>query len=127
MRNPHAVAKLVHLAFNTSLIVAYCRPFHKSNDGLKIRVSLEDAVSGILDAAAEQVLHHKVIAMRDQTFAHSDAASHEIEGWNYDGKTVQIYKAAFEALTRNETRLLTHMIEKWISYLEQQRSDWKEY
>ena len=41
VRNPHAVAKLVHLAFNTSLIVAYCRPFHKGNDGLKIRVPLD--------------------------------------------------------------------------------------
>jgi hypothetical protein len=35
VKDPQAVAKLIHLAFNTSLVVAYSRPFHDSNDGAK--------------------------------------------------------------------------------------------
>lgn len=124
VKNPHAKAKLVHAAFNTSLIVSYSRPFHKSNDTAGLRVSLRDSVNRILDAP-EQSLHSKIIKMRDQTFAHSDAESHEIKGFNYDGSTVQIYKFAFEPLTRDETRLLSTMIKKWIEYVEKLRSESK--
>lgn len=126
VKDPQAVAKLVHLAFNTSLVVAYSRPFLDSNDGSKKKVSLRSAVSATLDAP-EQLLHDKIIKkMRNQAFAHSDAAAHEIEGFNYDGSTVQFYKAAFEPLTRGETRLLSTMIKKWIDYVEQLRSDLKQ-
>jgi hypothetical protein len=126
VKNPQAVAKLIHLAFNTSLIVAYSRPFLDSNDGAKKKVSLRDAVNALLDTP-EQMLHDKIIKkMRNQAFAHSDAAAHEIDGFNYDGSTVQIYKAAFEPLTRDETRLLSTMIKKWIGYVEQLRSELKE-
>jgi hypothetical protein len=126
VKNPYAVAKLVHLAFNTSLIVAYSRPFHQSNDGLHTKVSLRNAVARILDTAPEQILHRKIIKMRDQTFAHSDAAAREIAGFNYDGSIVQIYKAALEPLTTEETHLLSKMIAKWIDQLEKQRTELKE-
>jgi hypothetical protein len=126
VRDPQAVAKLVHLAFNTSLVVAYSRPFLDSNDGAKKKVSLRGAVNAVLDTP-EQILHDKIIKkMRNQAFAHSDAASHEIEGFNYDGTTVQIYKLAFEPLPLDETRLLSTMIKKWIEYVEQLRSELKE-
>jgi hypothetical protein len=127
VKNPQAVAKLIHLAFNTSLVVAYSRPFLDSNDGSTKKVSLRSAVSAILNTP-EQILHDKIVKkMRNQAFAHSDAASHEIEGFNYDGSTVQIYKAAFEPLTTDETRLLSTMIKKWMKYVEQLRSESKEY
>ena len=122
VKNPHAKAKLVHAAFNTSLIVSYSRPFHKSNDTAGVRVSLRKAVQAVLTDGDEIALHNRVIDMRDQTFAHSDAEAHEIEGFNYDGSTVQIYKFAFAPLTRDETRLLSTMIKKWIDYVEKLRS-----
>jgi len=126
VKGPNAAAKLIHLAFNTSLVIAYSRPFHDSNDGAKKKVSLRGAVSAILNAP-EQILHEKIVKkMRNQAFAHSDAESHEIDGFNYDGSTVQIYKAAFEPLTRDETRLLSTMLKKWIEYVEQLRSELKE-
>jgi hypothetical protein len=125
VKNPQAVAKLIHLAFNTALVISYSRPFHKSNDGLNVRVSLREAMDAILHTEPEQALHQKIIDMRDQTFAHSDAASHEIEGLNYDGLTVQFYKLAFEPITRKETLLLSTMIRKWIDYLERQRRQLK--
>ena len=126
VKDPLAVAKLVHLAFNTSLIVAYSRPFHNSNDGPNVRVSLRAEVDGILKSAPEQILHHKVIGLRDTTFGHSDAEAREFKGFNYDGATVQIYRAAFEPLTRGETQLLSTMTGIWINHLEEQRSDLKE-
>lgn len=129
VRNDRAVAKLVHLAFNTSLVVAYSRPFHKSNDeirdGKKIRVWLRDAVDSILDTAADKAVHDKVIKLRDETFAHSDSAAREIEGFNYEGNTVLFYKGPLEVITREETLRLGKMIEKWIAHLEQQRSELK--
>lgn len=124
VKNPHAKAKLVHAAFNTSLIVSYSRPFHKSNDTAGLRVSLRKAVQNLL-SDDEKALHRRVIDKRDRVFAHSDAAAHEIDGFNYDGATVQIYRAAFEPLTRDETRLLSTMIKKWIEYVEQLRSELK--
>jgi hypothetical protein len=57
----------------------------------KEKVSLRGAVSAILDAP-EQILHGKIVKkIRNQAFAHSDAVSHDIEGFNYDGSTVQFY------------------------------------
>lgn len=129
VKNDRAVAKLVHLAFNTSLVVAYSRPFHKSNDqirdGKKVRVWLRDAVDSILDTAADKALHDKLIKLRDETFAHSDSAAREIEGFNYERNTILFYKAPVEVITREETRQLDKMIEQWIAHLEQQRSEMK--
>lgn len=124
VKNPHAKAKLVHSAFNTSLIVSYSRPFHKSNDTAGQRVSLRVVQTVLSDD--EIALHRRIVEKRDRVFAHSDAAAHEIDGFNYDGSTVQIYKYAFEPLTRDETRLLSTMIKKWIEYVETLRSDLKQ-
>lgn len=125
VKNPHAKAKLVHAAFNTSLIVSYSRPFHKSNDTIGKPVSLSKAVQAVL-SYDEKALHDRIIDKRDRVFAHSDAAAHEIKGFNYDGSTVQIYNTAFEPLTCDETRLLSTMIKKWINYVETLRSDLKQ-
>jgi hypothetical protein len=129
VKNERAVTKLVHLAFNTSLVVAYSRPF-KSNaeiqDGKKVRVRLDATiVHSILSTPQELAFHDKLIKLRDKTFAHSDSSVREIEGFNYDGDTVLFYKAVTEPLTRAETQLLNNMIRKWITNLEQQRSAMK--
>lgn len=119
VKDPQAKAKLVHLAFNTSLIVSYSRPFHLSNEGEGLRrVSLRQQVSDVLDDT-ESVLHARAIHKRDQALAHSDATAHEIEGINYSGRTVPFYKSAFDPLTRDETRVLRGMVRKWIKHLEE--------
>ncbi len=66
----------------------------------------------------ENAVHQKVIAMRDQAFAHSDALSHEIEAVDYGGSKVKVYKSAFNPLTIKDTRLLRHIVLKWIGHLE---------
>jgi len=120
VKNPTAKAKLVHLAFNTALIISYARPFHKSNesDGLpKAWLSTDEVTLN----EAEDVIHTKVMIMRDQAFAHSDALSHEINGFEYGGSQVKLYKSAFDPLTIEDTRLLRQMISKWINRLESPR------
>ncbi len=122
VKGERAKSKLVHLAFNTSLIVSYSRPFHKSNerDGLS-RVWLRDATNEVL-SDTEKSLHTKILKLRDQTFAHSDAVAHEIPGFDYSGKSVQFYKLAFAPLSKDETRTLKTILMKWIDYLEIERS-----
>lgn len=86
--NDHeSMTRLKHLAFNTSLIVSYCRPFHKSNDQdgkPKVKLGKTD-VAAVLDAY-ESDLHNSVLDKRDRAFAHSDSIAHEIQGWDYSGR-----------------------------------------
>jgi len=111
---------LVHLAFNTSLIISYSRPFHESREGAGLpRARLNPDVALLNDA--ERAFHQRVLDKRDQAYAHSDAVEHEIEGWDYSGSTVKIYKP-IDPLTEVETRMLAVMIGKWITYLEERRS-----
>lgn len=123
--NDHeSMTRLKHLAFNTSLIVSYCRPFHKSNDqDGQPRVKLgDDDVATVLDAQ-EADLHNSVFTKRDQAFAHSDSIAHEIQGWDYSGRTIMLYKFGREPLTKQETQTLSRMIRKWINHLEELRKD----
>jgi hypothetical protein len=125
VKGPYAKAKLVHLALNTSLIVSYSRPFHKSNEGAGLpRASLRQLVDGLL-SGDERALHEKVIDKRDQALVHSDAAAHEFEGVNYDGRGMLFYKSAFMPLTKAESQVLRRMIKKWIKYLEELKARWK--
>src|SRR5882724_10439765 len=70
--DPQSKKRLVHLAFNTSLVVSYCRPFHGSNDQKGVqKVSLgRTQIATVLDAN-EDDFHRRIIAKRDQAFAHS--------------------------------------------------------
>ena len=118
--NSKSGSGLVHLAFNTSLIISYSRPFHKSREGAGLpRARLNPDVAVLNDA--ERAFHQRVLDNRDQAYAHSDAIEHEIEGWDYGGSAVQFYKLV-EPLTKDETRMLAAMIGKWIRHLEEQRS-----
>jgi hypothetical protein len=84
--DPHSGLGLVREAFNTSLIISYCRPFHGSKD----RAGLWEArlnLDLIALNAAERALHQKVDEKRDQAYAHSDAIEHEIEGWDYGARS----------------------------------------
>ena len=122
IKTPTAKAKLVHLAFNTSLIISYARPFRKSNEpqGLS-RVALTTSI-GFLEKK-EKALHAQVMSKRDQAFAHSDALSHEIAGFNYESKSkLKLYKSAFDPLPIEETLLLRRIIDKWISHIESLRT-----
>lgn len=119
---PESKKRLIHLAFNMSLIVAYCRPFHGSNDVKgrpKVSLSKRDAVA-VLDTE-EADFHKTIIAQRDQAFAHSDSIASEIEGWDYSGQIVMLYKSARQPLIREETQRVKCLTKKWINHVLQLR------
>jgi hypothetical protein len=111
---------LVHLAFNTSLIISYSRPFHGNREGPGLANARLNPDVGVLNDT-ERAFHRKVLDKRDQAYAHSDALEHKIEEWDCGGSAVQFYKPV-EPLTKDETRMLAAMIGKWIRHLEEQRS-----
>jgi len=77
--------KLIHLAFNTALIVSYARPFTMNFDKLgKKRPSM--LLPFLENLSCEEGKLHKIVCdSRDQEYAHSDSASHN----------VAIYKSEF--------------------------------
>ena len=52
--------------YNLSVIVSYCRPFKKDNNGILSGEFIEFSTPDL------QKLHKKLIDLRDTTFAHSD-------------------------------------------------------
>lgn len=117
--------QLFHLAFNTSLIISYSRPFTGNYD-LKgqSKSSLKGSERRVLTGEGEIELHRRVLALRDRSYAHSDASSHLIEGLDYS-KYVALMRSV-EILDRPETAKLKLMIERWIRHLEVETSHLKE-
>jgi hypothetical protein len=118
-----AKQQVIHRAFNTSLIVAYARPFKSSNDLKGKRESPIKDYKDVLRGETETELHLKVLSMRDQLCAHSDARSHLFEGMDY---TKVVFMKWIEPLNKAETRILKNMIKKWIEYVEVKKSNLKE-
>lgn len=118
-------SKLIHLAFNTSLIVSYCRPFtvHKNAEGLKVwPTQLTQHIIGVL-TPNEIELHDALINCRHTTYAHSDASAHLIPGFPYGGPSIQLTKDPFYyLLTKSETTMLQGIIVKWIKHLRKEKS-----
>lgn len=74
--------QLLHLAFNTSLVVSYSRPFSSNRDLHKARSSLKSLVLAVL-TADEIALQEKVLEVRNTAYGHSDASSHLITQIDY--------------------------------------------
>lgn len=116
--------ELVHLAFNTSLIISYSRPFHfNKNFKGQPESSLRKHACEVLNEA-EVEMHSRVLGMRDTAYAHSAARSHLFEGFDYR-KSVALMRSV-ETLDKAETSTLKIMIKKWIGYLEIEKSKLKE-
>jgi hypothetical protein len=117
------LSKLVHKAFNTSLIISYSRPFKGSNElSGKHKSSLERYTDKVLNED-EAKLHKKVIDKRDKAYGHSDASSHLFIGLDYNKLSIKKYP--FMPLRKPETEDLKIMIEKWIAHLKKERSKLK--
>jgi len=107
--------RLVHLAFNTSLIVSYSRPFFwNENRSGEVKSSLKYLDCGLDEH--ETKLHMLVLEQRNHVYAHSQASAHLFGSHDYDSKVVHFYRQA-EPLTESQTRRLQVMIKKWIRYL----------
>lgn len=120
VKSPTDLRELTHLAFNTSLVISYSRPFSSNKDVDKARSSLRDSVSTVL-AQDELPLHKKILGLRDTAYGHSDASSHLLPQVDYTGSGVKFMKYAFIPLDQEETRRLNAIIGKWITFLEAER------
>ena len=113
---------LVHDAFNIALIVSYVKPFSSRRDLEERSESrLDDQVemTNVLNDE-ERKLHGRIKELRNRSFAHSDARSVLIQGFDYS-KDFCFMKLELN-LTREEVELLKKMIDKWIKYLDHQIS-----
>ena len=139
-RNPNERNSLMHLAFTTSLIVSYARPFGPNYElgnedpseteggnkscrrSRRSKSSLDSHVANVLRAPEELQLHDKVLELRDTAYGHSDAIAHLFNDTDYDGKGMKVKKYPYVPLTELETRNLKRIIAKWIAYLKAERS-----
>lgn len=113
---------LVHDAFNIALIVSYVKPFSSRRDLEERNESRLDDQVEITNVLTEdeRKLHDRIKELRNRSFAHSDARSVLIKGYDY-GKDFCLMKLELN-LAREEVELLKKMIDKWIKYLDDQIS-----
>lgn len=117
--------QLVHFAFNTSLIVSYSRPFTRnSNFKGQGKSSLRGHEHKVLNGKGEVEFHRRVLALRDQAYAHSAASSHLFE--EIDCSKLAAIMRPRKKLDRPATANLKTITEKWIRYLEAEQSKLKE-
>lgn len=119
--------RLIHLAFNTSLIVSYSRPFtgNKNSEGEIERSPLKELVAEVLNQD-EQKIHDNVVGYRHSTYAHSDARVHLIPGFSDRSGFPRFMADPFYALlSESETAILRTMIGKWIRYLRKEKANLK--
>jgi hypothetical protein len=119
--------QLIHMAFNTSLIISYSRPFtaHKDLEGKFVRndkgiagAPLKEHVTEVLKEADAIELHDRVLKLRNTAYAHSDSRSHLFERLDYT-KQLPLMKVVLN-LNQLQTARLKIMIGKWLKYLDEQ-------
>ncbi|MGI9067877.1 MAG: hypothetical protein ACR2HX_15935 [Pyrinomonadaceae bacterium] len=109
--------QLVHLAFNTSLIVSYSRPFSKNrNFEGEPSSSLKKEICRVLNES-ETELHKKVLDMRNSVCAHSDGRANRMATLG-----IRAITDLHENLDKSETARLKAMSVKWIKYLNEKIS-----
>lgn len=111
---------LMHDAFNIALIVSYAKPFSSNRDLEGQREASLDRRVAIAEILNEEEvdLHKRVKELRNSHYAHSDAASILVKGFDYGGGWC-LMKKEFN-LAGNEVELLKKVIDKWIRYLDDQ-------
>jgi hypothetical protein len=111
---------LAHDAFNIALIVSYSKPFSSNHD---LEEHREKALDQRIESAEilnkEEVdLHERVKKLRNNYYAHSDAASILVKGFDYSNEWDLMKKEL--NLAGDEVELLQNVIDKWIGYLDNQ-------
>ena len=91
-------------AFTTSLVVSYSRPFTKSFGWPKFPGYLMPYDDHMMQ------LHNKILRLRHQVYAHSDAGHYSICLWDHPGFQTEIVGAPFFQLDKSECEDLVKMI-----------------
>lgn len=66
------------LAFSTAIIVTYSRPFSGNRDRARERDPVNERYIKAL-SPTEKDVHDQIISLRNSTFAHSDASTHNLQ------------------------------------------------
>ncbi|HXD31566.1 MAG TPA: hypothetical protein VN643_10640 [Pyrinomonadaceae bacterium] len=118
-KNQTATRTLDHLAFNTSLIISYSRPFSRNRNFKNEPVSSLKKETGKVLNEAETELHNKILEMRDTAYAHSDASTRRL------GNQHRFFLGV-PNLSKPETVILEVIIGKWIEYLNKEIDNLKQ-
>lgn len=114
--------KLLHLAFHTSMVISYSRPFGANRGLHKGKASLKSLVDRVL-TPDEIALHEKILDLRNTAYGHSDASSHLLPQFDYTKPGFKLMKDPFIPLNHDQTRQLNAIIGKWLRFLDAQRND----
>lgn len=107
--------KLLHSAFNTSLIISYCRPFTRNENRPGEASSTLSPVVNIALNEDEITLHKMIRERRNQVHAHTQAGPRLIGGMDYERDF--FFMRVVAPLSKSEIRTLQKIIKKWIRFL----------
>lgn len=93
-------------AFTSALVMAYGRPFKKSNGWPPFPSELKDF------SLEENALHEWMMKLRDTIYAHSDSEHYNVEPWRTEEFSTDILTAPWPRMTAEEAALLWRMIRK---------------
>ncbi|MEA9588734.1 hypothetical protein VC279_02950 [Xanthomonas sp. WHRI 10064A] len=91
-------------AFTSAFITAYARPFTKSHGWPQFPMEI------VRFNAADELLHKKIINLRNTVYAHSDSASHTVKPYRISGYPSAIVRSPPLRLTHDELLHVQRMI-----------------
>jgi len=114
--------RLVHRAFNLSMIVSYCRPFTRNLEGDEREFSpspISYFAKSVLDKQ-QFTLHKEILNQRHNVYAHSPTGKRF--PWRLKKGYVALQLDVFAPLNLAYTRTLGSTIKSWLDYLEPLKS-----
>ncbi|MGR9438410.1 hypothetical protein ACU8V1_25880 (plasmid) [Rhizobium leguminosarum] len=98
-------------AFTTSLVVSYSRPFSTAR-------SLPGLPSRLINwTNEEKALHDRILALRNEVYAHSDGASYSFQPWQSNGFTTVMESWPHRRLSKEDTLEFIVMAERILDAL----------
>ena len=118
--------KLIHLAFNTSLIVSYSRPF-TGNRGISTGKQ-QSVGSKLLEVLSkeEKRLHDNLTRSRHAEYAHSDLNSHNVSIYACENFAIPIGRNPFVPIEIEQIRQLIAIIDRLLTEISLRRSHLEE-
>ena len=113
--------KLIHRAFNLSMIISYCRPFTRNIEGNELIDSPSYRLAKRVLDTDQFDLHRKIIRQRNNVYAHSPAGKRF--PFQLKPGRIVIEADVFSPLNLKETQMLRSIIKTWRDYLERHKSE----
>lgn len=98
---------LQQAAFTTALVVAYARPFTQTKSGVKLPDRIRSGFS-----ADQKALHHRIMQLRNELYAHTDVPKRGIRPLSIDGYPTAIEYRPSMRLSQEDVCRLQVMIQQ---------------